>query len=874
MSNYRPLSSIGYATLAGPFPRRSPQGLAEPVAHPGLRLRVNTRCSAALIAFASGFAAVALRVPAAWAATPPEVRLYIPDGEPVAGVSTEVEVAVAVDGRPAERASVELAAVAGTVGLGAPAGEGRWRWPYTPGTDKDTLRVRVDGGEWTAMGVAPSALSKGRLAAAPAIEAAVGEPLVFRFPLLAPVSPSELVVRASEGTLAVEADTRELRVTVTPGPDRGARVIAVGVADRGQPGGGAVFGVARLRAKQSAALNVGVGSTVQIKVGRRTYGPFAADATGVAHVSFEVLPGETRFDISAADDLGNTQKVQSPLPANLAPVIVGVDLATGRLAGARLSLGVWTAAGLPWSGDGPTCRGPTGEVLAVRPAGVGAWQVNAALPPDSLASAFDLRVDCAVGESAARFRIPLADVLPARVELRAYPDTVSTDFPVAQVQALLLDARGDRLPPDGLTLNALLGQLESGVEDGALRADYQGDAAVAFGKDTIRAEWRAPSGTGATWDLDLRAAAVPGGVEVRARALDALGRPLGGVAVHGTLEGDAWTAVTGVNGWAATVVGRPAGGVWLLRGEASGIARSTAIFAAGSASLPDLQAPDLASELVLPIQSGRVRRVQLDVSPRPLVTGAGVHGRVTVRLFDGVGAPVRDEPVTVTATAGTIVQGAILPDGTVEAWYTPPQGALAGVVTITAATTSSTVDTELELVPRPVTGSFGLDVGWVSNLGSISSPTFAVTMENALPFLPDPVSQLLRARLSVGTHALSTQLVDPVSGLEADVSARFVPVSLGMVAESRVGKRTLEVGLSGVLAPYGLSTAFDSRTALVGSGLASPGLQLHAGAAYRAGISEIYGEARYLFLNSPAGRVSFEGSVGGVSLSAGYRVLY
>lgn len=815
-----------------------------------------------------------LHAPAAWASPAPEVRLYVPDGEPAAGVSTEVEVAVAVDGRPAERAAVELAATSGSVGLGAPAGPGRWRWPYTPGTEKDTLRVRVDGGEWTAIGVTPSAVSRGRLAAAPAVEAAVGEPVVLRFPLLAPVSPRELVVRASEGALAVEADARELRVTVTPGPDRGARVIAVGVADRGQPGGGAVYGIARLRAKQSAALNVGVGSTVQIKVGRRSYGPFAADPTGVAHVTFEVLPGETRFDISAADDLGNTQKVQSPLPANLAPVIVGVDLATGRLAGARLSLGVWTASGAPWTDAGPSCRGPTGELLPVRPAGAGAWQVSAALPPDSLASAFDLRVDCAVAESSARFRIPLADVVPARVELRAYPDTVSTDFPVAQLQALLLDARGDRLAPDGLALSALLGKVESAVEDGALRADYQGDAAVGFGKDTIRAEWRAPPGSGATWDVDLRAAAVPGGVEVRARALDAAGRPLAGVAVHGTLEGDPWNGVTGANGWAATVLGRPAGGVWLLRGEAPGVVRSTGIFAAGQAALPDLQAPDLAAELVLPIQSGRVRRVQLDVSPRPLVTGTGVQGRVTVRLFDGVGAPVRDEPVTVTATAGTIVQGAVLPDGTVEAWYTPPQGALAGVVTITAATASSTVDTELELVPRPVNGSFGLDIGWVSNLGSISSPAFSVTLENALPFLPDPVSHLLRGRLSVGTHAITTTLVDPGSGLEADVSARFVPVSLGMVAESRVGKRTLEVGLSGVLAPYGLSTAFDGRTALVGSGLASPGLQLHAGGAYRAGISEIYGEARYLFLNSSAGRVSFEGSVGGVSVSAGYRVLY
>ncbi len=819
-------------------------------------------------------AAAVLWVPTAIAAGPPDVKLYVPEGEPVVGVPTEVEIAVSTDGRPREQANVELASATGVVGLGAPAGIGRWRWPYTPGADKDTLRVRVDGGEWTSIAVTPAAIPKGRLGAAPAVEEAVGDPVVLHFPLLAPVSSSELVVRASEGTARVEVDTREVRVAVTPGPDRGARVIAVGVADRGQPGGATVFGVARLRARQSAALNVGVGSTVQIKVGRRSYGPFEADATGVAHVTFDVLPGETRFDISAADDLGNTQKVQSPLPANLSPVIVGVDLATGRLAGARLTLGVWTAAGTAWTGADPTCRGPVGEALTVRPAGSGMWQVDAALPADSLASAFDLRVDCAVAESAARFRIPLADVSPARIELRAYPDTVSTDFPVAQVQALLLDARGDRLAPEGLQLSALVGHLDSDVEDGAVHADYRGDAAVALGSDTIRAEWRAPLGSGAVWDLDLRAAAVPGGVEARARALDALGRPLAGVSVQGDVDGETWNGVTGSNGWTAAVVGRPAGSLWLAHAAAGSVSRATAVYAAGPGALPDLQAPDLQSVLVLPIQSGRVRRVQLDVTPRPLITGTGLQGRITVRMLDGAGAPVRDEPVTVTATAGTVVQGAVRPDGTVEAFYTPPQGVLAGTVTITAATASNTVDTELELVPRPVHGSLGLDAGWLSNLGSISSPTFAVTLENALPFLPDPVANLLHGRLSIGTYALRTELDDPVTGLAVEVGARFVPVSLGVVAESRTGKRTLEVGLSGVLTPYRLTADFDGKTGLVGSGLTAPGLELHAGAAYRAGISELYLEGRYLFLNAPNGQVSFEGSVGGLSLSGGYRVLY
>lgn len=812
-------------------------------------------------------------VASAMGASLPEIKLYFPDGEPVMGALGDVEVAVAVDGRPREAANVELAADLGKVGLGAAVGLGRWRWPYTAPEVRDTLRVRVDGGEWSAITTTPSPSPRGRLAPALSVEEAVGSSFVLHFPVSSPVVADELSVRTSEGTVqSVEVDAQEVRVRVVPGPDRGARVIAVGLTDRGQPGGAVVFGVARLRARQSAALNVGTGSTVQIKVGRRSYGPFLADATGVAHVSFDVLPGETRFDIVASDDLGNSQKVQSPLPANLSPVLVGVDIAVGRLAGARVTLGVWTAAGTPWVGEGPACRGPLGEELDVRPVGGGVWQFDAAAAPGS--TAFDLRVDCAVGEATGRFRIPLAELHPTRVELRAYPDTLSTDFPVTQVQAFLVDGQGDHLTVEGLTLSAQLGTLETTSEVGALRADYRGDAAVAFGKDTLYAEWRAPRGSGAVWDLDFVGAPVSAGIEVRARALDVAGRPLQGVLVEGDVDGAAWSAVSGVNGWAAAFVSRPPGALWLARAHVGGVSRAAAIFAAGSGQLADLQAPDLSASLVLPIRAGRVRRVQLDVTPRPLVTGTGEQGLITVRMLDARDAPVRDEAVTVTASAGTVVQGSPRPDGSIEAVYTPPPGLQARTVTITAATVSSTVDTRLELVPRPVTGSFGLDIGWLTNFGRTSSPDISVAVENKLPFLPDSVRDVLRGRLSVSTHALQADLVDPASGLAVEVKSRFIPISLGVAAESRTARRTLEFGVSAVLAAYQLSVDYDGAQGVAGFGLAPPGVQLHGGAGFRAGISEIYAEGRYLILNAPAGPVTFEGSVGGVSLSAGYRVLY
>ena len=66
-------------------------------------------------------------------------------------------------------------------------------------------------------------------------------------------------------------------------------------------------------------------------------------------------------------------------------------------------------------------------------------------------------------------------------------------------------------------------------------------------------------------------------------------------------------------------------------------------------------------------------------------------------------------------------------------------------------------------------------------------------------------------------------------------------------------------GLHDALASTGKLHVLPPLHSPDGSGLASPGLQLHAGGAYRAGISEVYVEGRYLFLNAPAGRVSFGG---------------
>jgi hypothetical protein len=56
--------------------------------------------------------------------------------------------------------------------------------------------------------------------------------------------------------------------------------------------------------------------------------------------------------------------------------------------------------------------------------------------------------------------------------------------------------------------------------------------------------------------------------------------------------------------------------------------------------------------------------------------------------------------------------------------------------------------------------------------------------------------------------------------------------------------------------------------------MARPGLAVQAGGGYRLGNSEIFAEARFLVFSAGTSQVSFDGSLGGLSLTGGYRLLY
>ncbi|MDP2311402.1 MAG: hypothetical protein Q8P41_00740 [Pseudomonadota bacterium] len=806
-----------------------------------------------------------------------DVLLYAPDGPPEPGRPGTFEVVVLDGGRAVSGADVALlgpdTAVIAAEGEIAP---GRYQFRYQSAAEDASaaLTVRVDDTTISSQTVPLAAVPAATYGVPAEVDAVVGTPRIeVRFPRLrTEVVAGARLARASEGrVLEVRDDADGVVVVVEPGGERNARMLAVGLIDLEDPRARPAFALVRLRARPQLTLTAEPGSTVSVRIGKRSYGPFVADAAGAAAVSFDAWPGESAYEITVSDDLGNTQRSQGPLPVVTRPVLVGVESTLADQRGAELWLGAWTPTGAPWTGPVPLCRSGAGVRSEAAVAGRGVYRATVSAP--AAGALFDPRVECGLADASVALRVPLGAERPDRIDLRVYPETLSADFPIAQVQAALLDRRGERVPPDALRLRARVGELQLEVADGAVRGEYRGAAAVEAGGDTLSAAWDHPAGAGLAWALELHAAADTGDALVTlVRARDRQDRPLAATPVRVWLGELAVATVTDARGWARVVFPALPPGPTIVRAEtADGVARQVAWLPGAPQVLPDPTAPDLVARVELPIRAGRVRQVFLDVSPRPLRTGSGATAKVVVRMLDGAGNAVVDEPVTISASVGDVGFVETQADGTRVTVYRPPSTVLVDeVVRITATTSAGTVSTDLELSPRPVIGSLGVSAGWISNLGVVSTPALSLTGTHHLGFLP----RLLSVRVGVTAYAFETVVADPLADDIITVNATMVPFDIGLSATERWGRRSLTAGLAAVVAPYAMNVDYGDDRGVAGIGLASPGLAVMGGGGYRLGNSEIYAEARLLLFTVGGQQVSFEGSLGGASLMAGYRLLY
>lgn len=680
-----------------------------------------------------------------------------------------------------------------------------------------------------------------------------------------PLQAHDIAVSSSEGVVGpLRAGPDGLLATVTLSADRTARPLLFGALDLRHPGAQPVVAAVRLRARHAGTLSAERGSRVALRIGPRSYGPFIAGEDGTASLSFDSLPGESTYELSVADDLGNTQRLTQTVPTSTRPALILID---GR---AELGRELWIAAadarGGVWTGEAPRCRSGVGSPELVPEIAKGRWRWVAS----NVGPGGDVAVGCQLGETTVTTRLSPTFRRPAAISLRVYPEVLSADFPLAEVQASLIDDGGSRLVPDGLTLTAEQGSLRSTLASDVIRSEYDGSAAARAGADEVRAEWRLQPGQGPVARLELCAGTEDGGITAVARLLDRGGRPVVGASasaeVGGTLLSDTTSDARGFARWrlpasasAQVVTARAAG----ARAQALAFAESegSTCIAEASPARADLEA-----RVRIPIRIGRVRQVQLAMDPPNLTLGPGANAAVRVRMLDAAGATVSDEAVSLVASEGIVSTPTLAADGSFTALFSPGPGTDARQILLTATTSAGSATTTLSVTPRPVRGSVAAGFGWLENLETISSPFASLSVEHGLRFAG------LSTRFGVGVYGVD-KTVESATG-NVRVTGSFFPIDFGVTLSNRGPRFNLSAGVSLVLVPYTLAADFGGTDHFDGAGLGPPGVEARGAAGWRLGQTELFTEVGYLLFTAPAGAITLAQNAGGLHMIVGYRLLY
>ncbi len=678
----------------------------------------------------------------------------------------------------------------------------------------------------------------------------------------------DLQVDLSEGSAQVERAADGLVIRVTPDPLVHPRWILVAARDR-RSGASPVVSRIRLRSRPRIPLRVEPGVSLQLEVGGRAYGPFVADASGAIDGRVDQFPGESAALAVFTDVLGNVTRTEIPLVVETESTLVaaaGEALLPGRPP-PLFHLAAVTPVGAP-AGAPPTCLAPFGQ-LPLREDGPGRWY--GALPP--LVEPQDVRVVCTLGGRQAGLRIPVAPV-PARISMRVWPEELRADFPTAEVRVSLEDHRGERLPVDRVSLEAELGHVEPMGADPELgRSEYDGATAVAAGRDSLVARYHPPPGDGPPVELELGWTAVtPAGFTLHARVLDALRRPLGGVPLQLAAGDEAAEVVTDGDGWASLVaapelsgpvpVGASCGGgVARLERRGFVLPREPA-FGGPSAGLT--------ARVDLTLRPGRVAGLDVDVEPPVLRAGPGAVAWVVVRLEDGLGQPVVDEPVTLEASEGTVGDLHQRPDGSMVAEYQPLAVSERREVQITASTSTVHGSARLLLEPRVVRFSLGPWVGGITTFGSTIRPVGGVDLDARLrsPLLGEALMVRLGVWVSPASATVSTGVGPP-----AEIRSTSVPGTFALLLRDDRGPWSVWGGAGFALGVQHLEARFGSAAVATGNTWLF-GPELHAAVARRAPGGEVSLGLRGTWLQAPESDVGFSGNLGGVSGTLGYRVVW
>lgn len=683
------------------------------------------------------------------------------------------------------------------------------------------------------------------------------------------LNPDEVDIWTSEGRIqSIEKEKGGLVVSLLPSEARQPHMGLLGIRDLTRPNLPPAWVPVRLRARPPVSVRTDPGTSLTLKMGSRTYGPYRAGADGAVSAKVDVYPGEQTATAYLADSFGNTQKTTITVASAPDPVLGILVEGTLSAGGAppRIHLKAMTGPGGVWRGSGPKCTAAGGDALLIAQVSASAWV--ALLSESATQASFDLRVDCQLATQQQSVQVPVQRGLPHRVVLQVYPQVLSSDFPVAQVQAFLEDAAGERIGAEGIVLSADRGvlQLEES-KGGRVRANYRGSSAQ--GEDTVWARFDRAQGSGGVYAIEAGWRFVDDWVEVSARVMDRQGRPLADRILYLSLGEQHFSALSNARGWVEGRFRAPAApGIFRVQ---TGLLHSSQLVTDTGSQWLDPGKPDFEGSQELVFQAGRISQVFISVEPTILFGEPGAFADVHVRLLDRGGRTVPGEKINIRVDRGLVDTPRPLADGSFVARVYPPQGMVTGELILSAEGGAGhfTASTTLAIEPRPQRIGIGVGAGYIQGLRGVSGPVFFADLESQLSLL-DGFFQLRGGFMNWQDRAV---VLDPARNQEIEVQLDNYGLALHVIARRETGAWSNWVGLGGMLAPFRQSARFEGQPLIGGWGLHRPGIVFTGGAAIRALSGELSGELRWIGMNGQSGDFGYEGSVGGMAILLGYRVI-
>jgi hypothetical protein len=695
--------------------------------------------------------------------------------------------------------------------------------------------------------------------------------------------PEQLTVGVSEGSVvSVERALLGLLVTIDLADVPYPRVVAVGVRDaRGDAP--PVWSATRLRARLSVPIETEPGATATLRIGDRTWGPEEADASGIARLTVEQDPEDRRAELIVRDVGGNETVRSLPLSTVDRPLLVSLS-GGARIPGEEpppLWVYAADARGQPWSGEAPACRTPASDVLPPVRVGPGRWVV--APPPVARGEVWDARVRCSLANLVeVDTTLPLAPGMPVRLDLRVWPEELSTDFPVADLQVDLLDAAGQRVDvPGSLEVSAINGLVKLRPGGGPTwRGEYQGAVAAELGQDAIMARWTPAPGAGPVDRVRVLVGSVgrTGPARLFVRALDRQRRPLQDEVMTVRTSAGAVVVRTDRLGWAEAEVPTPADASPVRFEVETEAERVFYGVVHRGAQGPGPGAADLLTRLELKVDPGRLASVELTVTPAVVRPGGSAELRAL--FLDRADRPASAEGAEVVASEGRLTPLPSGEDGALAWRWTPPPGFRAREVELVARDPLLDVEDSVTVTVRaaPTSGYFGFLGGLQTNFTGLTAPTVGFDAgvwlrgRRASDEASLPPSRLFLLG-HVGWYQGEGE-VDSGVGSAGQVRMQLFPIGLALALRQEYPTAAFWVGIGGQLAGWSGSLAFDGEPYLRRGGVLAPGLLAVAGGGVRVAGGELFVELRGTTLSSQGGDAMLSGPVGGLAAQAGYRVLF